>query len=107
MNCVVCGFEDTWKKIHAHMSGTHLDLVALDRAGDRFFYEVSCPLCDWKFRKEVNPHGRDAGFMDTYEREIRLVAVDLLLYHLVESHEKEFLGADAGLIEEKENGAGE
>lgn len=106
MNCVVCGYEGNWNNTHAHLAEIHPELVELIEEGDRFFYDVHCPLCSWNFRNEVNPRGRDADFLKTYEREVRLVATDLLLYHLAEEHEKEFLGSDGEIAEEIGNGAG-
>jgi hypothetical protein len=57
------------------------------------------------FNKEVNPRGRDPFFLETYEREVRLAATDLLLYHLAEEHEGDFLGADSENFKGNGNGA--
>ncbi len=96
MSCVVCGYKDSRQKVHAHLAEAH-----------RFFCAVSCPVCGWRFRKEVNPRGRDPEFLKTYEREVRLVSTDLLLYHLAGEHEQEFLGAKPSHAEENVNGAGQ
>ena len=53
----------------------------------------------------MNPRGRDPSFLETYEREVRLAATDLLLYHLAEEHEGDFLGADSENFKGNGNGA--
>jgi hypothetical protein len=90
MRCPYCDFDDTRQKLHAHLTDQHGENVKgrSDAKTGRLFYRLDCPLCDEYTEREVNPRGRDPGFMQEFEREIRLVAFDLLLYHLEAAHER-------------------
>jgi hypothetical protein len=66
----------------------HVDAVATrSTEAGQFFFAIRCPRCDFTFEREVNPRGRDPHFLDTYRREVALVALDLLLHHFVAEHE--------------------
>jgi hypothetical protein len=75
---------------HAHLGREHGDLVRTRRdpesANLRLTFALDCPFCDEGMERVVNPRGREPGFLDEFAREIRLVAFDLLLYHLQASH---------------------
>ncbi len=45
------------------------------------FFALTCPSCGQTIEKRVKPRWKEPGFLEEYEREIRLVAFDLLLYH--------------------------
>jgi hypothetical protein len=47
---------------------------------------VVCPRCSGEIRQPVKPGWRDPGFLREFERDVRLVAFDLLLYHLEDAH---------------------
>ncbi|MEK7363803.1 MAG: hypothetical protein AAB016_07495 [candidate division NC10 bacterium] len=49
-------------------------------------YLIVCPECREEIRQPVKPRWRDPGFLREFEQEIRLVAFDLLLYHLEDAH---------------------
>jgi hypothetical protein len=49
-------------------------------------YVIVCPRCQGEIRQPVKPRWRDPGFLREFEEEIRLVAFDLLLYHLEDAH---------------------
>jgi len=57
-----------------------------DKYGLRLKFALDCPFCDEGLERVANPRGRDPDFLDEFEREIDLVAFDLLLYHLQASH---------------------
>jgi hypothetical protein len=57
-----------------------------DDAEGRMSYAVACPRCGGEIRHQVKPRWRDPGFLKEFEQEIRLVAFDLLLYHLQDAH---------------------
>jgi hypothetical protein len=75
---------------HAHLGATHGEQVRTHRDADRpdlrLTFALDCPFCDEGMERVVNPRGREAGFLDEFAGEIRLVAFDLLLYHLQASH---------------------
>jgi hypothetical protein len=71
--------------LHAHLVDRHPDRVTIgrDETDDRIFFEMSCPLCGEHVKQ---PLKKRASLLQGYEREIRLVAFDLLLYHVQEKH---------------------
>lgn len=88
MRCPFCPEEGTRMAIHAHLADAHPDKVTLghhDGPNDPYF-QVGCPACEEEAVQSVNPGGRDPGFLEEFEREVRLVAFDLLLYHLQAEH---------------------
>jgi len=90
--------------IHAHLADAHADRVTMghrDGPNDPYF-QVGCPACDQEAVQSVNPGGRDPRFLEKFGREVRLVAFDLLLYHLQAEH-PEALGLDPGAGPSPEN----
>jgi hypothetical protein len=77
MRCPYCDIEGSRQVIHAHLT---------EQTG-KLFYRLDCPQCEEYSEREVNPRGRDPAFLEAFEREIRLVAFDLLLYHVEAAHE--------------------
>ena len=75
-------------QIHAHLAEEHAERVTLGhREGPNDpYFEVGCPCCDERAVQSVNPGGRDPAFLEEFGREVRLVAFDLLLYHLQAEH---------------------
>jgi len=75
---------------HAHLGRDHRGRVRTfredDKAGLRLKFALDCPFCDEGMERVANPRGRDPEFLAEFEREIALVAFDLLLYHLHASH---------------------
>ena len=55
-------------------------------AEGRMHYLITCPRCAGEIRHVVKPRWGDPGFLVEFQREIRLVAFDLLLYHLQDAH---------------------
>jgi hypothetical protein len=88
MHCPYCDVDGSRQVIHAHLTDTHGDKVIArrDEQTDKLFYRLDCPRCDEYSEREVNPRGRDPTFLQAFEREIRLVAFDLLLYHIEDMH---------------------
>lgn len=88
MTCPYCDFEGSRRGLHGHLAETH-GVEVRTRADEdlgQMFYEIECPYCGGKIAKQVKPGGRDPAFLRAFEREIRLVAFDLLLYHLEADH---------------------
>jgi hypothetical protein len=88
MKCPYCPFEGPRRAIHAHAADTHASQVktTADEASGQLFYDLTCPFCPQSLRKQVKPRLRDPAFLEEFAREIRLVAFDLLLYHLEDAH---------------------
>lgn len=88
MRCPYCDVEGARQVVHAHLTDHHGDRVVArrDEQTGRLFYRLDCPQCDEYSEREVNPRGRDPAFLQAFEREIRLVAFDQLLYHIEDMH---------------------
>jgi hypothetical protein len=56
-------------------------------AEGRMAYALRCPRCGGEIRHAVKPRWGDPAFLAECRDEIRLVAFDLLLYHLEDVHE--------------------
>ncbi|MBI4627926.1 MAG: hypothetical protein HY729_04385 [Candidatus Rokubacteria bacterium] len=50
-------------------------------------YAIDCPRCGGEIRHPVKPRWGDPAFLEEFGEEIRLVAFDLLLYHLEDAHD--------------------
>ncbi len=89
MRCPYCDTAGSRQVLHAHLVDQHGDKVVgrRDEGSGKLFYRLDCPLCNEYSEREVNPRGRDPAFLEEFEREIRLVAFDLLLYHVEAAHE--------------------
>lgn len=90
MRCPFCKFAGHHRDVHAHLVDRHPDAVTTrSTEAGQFFFGIRCPRCDFALEREVNPRGRDPHFLNTYRREVALVASDLLLHHFVAEHEVE------------------
>lgn len=88
MTCAYCSLSGHRRALHAHLAADHASEVKtrFDEGTGRMFFTVSCPKCGQTIEKRVKPRWKNPEFLDEFSREIRLVAFDLLLYHL-EDHE--------------------
>lgn len=87
MRCPYCAFAGDRRELHRHLVEQHSTLVVAHRGeGERMFYEITCPHCDFRFTQRVKPRWKDPGFLEEFRREIALVAFDQLLYHLEGVH---------------------
>ena len=88
MNCPCCDFEGSRSVVHRHLFDEHADRVTtrIDNESGRRFYEVKCPVCDAPWMREIKPRLRDTRFIEKFEEEIKLVAFDMLLYHMQAEH---------------------
>ncbi|HVL90207.1 MAG TPA: hypothetical protein VM841_08240 [Actinomycetota bacterium] len=95
MSCPYCDFEGARSALHRHLADEHPEKVTtrVDDKSGRRFYEVLCPVCDAPWMREIKPRLRDPRFIEKFEEEIKLVAFDMLLYHIQAEH----LLAEAGL----------
>ncbi len=91
MNCPVCPFEGAPRALHAHLGDRHADLVRFEERAGRSFYAVTCPVCNEGYEQQIKPRGRDPGFVDEFAAQIRLVAFDMLVNHLMGEHDEDHL----------------
>lgn len=88
MNCPYCRLEGTRMATHAHLWDGHPETVRMfrDETKGTLKFALDCPFCDEGLERVANPRGREEDFLAEFQREIALVAFDLLLYHLHASH---------------------
>lgn len=89
MNCPWCDFDGAPRQLHAHLGETHPEQVVFEERIGRTFYGITCPTCDDGYRQEIKPRGRDPGFVEEFNAQIRLVAFDMLVNHLLVEHDPE------------------
>lgn len=89
MNCPYCDVELSIRALHAHLVDEHGDQVGSEEQGERSLYVVACPRCGERYRHPMRKAVRDAEFVAEHERQIRLVAFDMLINHLLAEHELE------------------
>ena len=87
MNCPFCDFEAGPRALHAHLGERHGDAVTAGERGDKAYYQVICPRCGDRYQHVVRKGARDPAFLTEFEREIQLVALDMLVNHLLAEHE--------------------
>ncbi len=87
MRCPWCEFEGAPRALHAHLAEAHPEEVRFGERGSSRFYAIECPRCGDGYEHVVKPRLRDPGFMEEFQREIRLVAFDMLVNHLMAEHE--------------------
>jgi hypothetical protein len=87
--------------LHAHLAEAHGDQVAFEQRETKIFYGIDCPVCGDGYSHEINPRGRDPGFLTEFRAQISLVAFDMLVNHLLVEHD-EAASAGAGEGDESE-----
>jgi len=88
MHCPFCSFDGPPRSLHAHLGDQHADAVRFEEKGGRSFYALTCPICGDGYEREIKPRGRDPGFVDEFSTQIRMVALDMLVNHLMGEHEE-------------------
>ena len=94
MHCPFCPFEGSPRLLHAHLGEQHPEAIRFEDRGGRSFYALTCPICGDGYERAIKPRGRDPGFVDEFSTQIRLVAFDMLVNHLLGEHEEIELPAD-------------
>lgn len=88
MTCPWCDFIGGPRALQAHLAEQHPAGVTFgERANGTRFYEITCPVCHISYDQRIKPRSQDAGFLDEFQREIRLVAFDMLVNHLIAEHD--------------------
>jgi hypothetical protein len=64
----------------------HQDVVTTVPEGDRLVYTVTCPQCQARYRRPIKKSAQDPEFVVEFDRQIRMVALDMLLTHLLAEH---------------------
>jgi len=89
MDCPFCDATGARSEIHRHLAEVHGDQVsiAVDEERGRRTYGITCPVCGAPWERQIKPRYRDPAFIDEFAEEIKLVAFDMLLYHMQGEHE--------------------
>jgi hypothetical protein len=88
LNCPFCSFHGTPRLLHAHLGEEHPTAVRFEDRGEKWFYALDCPICGDGYERQIKPRGRDPGFVEEFSAQIRLVAFDMLVNHLMGEHEQ-------------------
>jgi hypothetical protein len=86
LRCPWCPVEGSLRALHAHLGADHPDQVRFETRGRLSVYAITCPVCGEGYDQAIKPRLDDPEFLEEYQREIRLVAFDMLLNHLVGEH---------------------
>jgi hypothetical protein len=89
VNCPYCGAERSIRALHAHLAADHPAEVHTDEQGDRAVYVVTCPYCAEQYRHPIRKSAGSAEFLVEFDRQIRLVAFDMLINHVLAEHDLE------------------
>ncbi len=98
MNCPWCPFDGAPRALHAHLADTHPEGVRFEERLGKSFYALECPLCGAGYDHQIKPRGRDPDFVAEFQGQIRLVAFDMLVNHLMAEHGE---GVDPDALEEQ------
>lgn len=89
MKCPFCGVEQALSELHRHLVADHAGEVRTEELAGRMAYAVTCPYCLQRYRQPIRKSAGDPEFVAEFERQIRLVAFDMLVHHLVAEHDSE------------------
>lgn len=89
MTCPYCDAEADPHAMLEHLVDNHADQVHTEVREGHHYYSVTCPRCEASYAHRVRKAARDPGFLVEFDRQIRLVALDMLVHHLVGEHELE------------------
>ena len=90
MKCPHCDFSGRRMDLHGHLVEEHAEEIKIyvDEALGKMVFELTCPICNDSVKQ---PLKKRAAVLEEYKREIRMVAFDLLLWHLQEKHAEDNL----------------
>jgi len=86
VTCPFCGVEWPIRELHEHLVAEHAGEVRTEEVAGRMAYAVTCPYCSQRYRQPIRKSGGDPQFLAEFERQIRLVALDMLVHHLAAEH---------------------
>jgi hypothetical protein len=92
MICPWCEFAAGPRALHAHLGDRHGDAVVTTERYGKVFYEITCPRCGARYEHLVRKGARDPQFLAEFDREIKIVALDMLVHHLMGEHEQQETG---------------
>lgn len=87
MNCPFCGSDLPPGELHLHLADSHAEQIGTEEVGERTVYSVTCPACGDSYRRPIKKAAGDPEFLAEFERQIHLVAFDMLIHHIRAEHE--------------------
>lgn len=93
MRCPFCDFEGQMRQLHAHLGDQHPQAVQTEERNGNHYYSVTCPVCGDRYEHSLRKGRRDPAFLEEFDKEIRMVALDMLIHHLMAEHEEQQTGA--------------
>ncbi len=84
MPCPYCTEAMIPRALHAHLVEVHPDRITVSDDGRE--YGIDCPHCEQGHSERINPNLREPGLLEEYSHELRLVAFDMLINHLLAEH---------------------
>jgi hypothetical protein len=89
VNCPFCDVELPVRDLHLHLADNHAREIGTEDVGERIVYSVTCPYCSQRHRQPIRKAVGDPEFLAEYQRQIQLVAFDMLIHHLRAEHDAE------------------
>lgn len=86
MKCPFCDVDLPVRDLHVHLADNHAGEVGTEDLGERTVYSVICPYCSQQYRRPIRKSVGDPQFLAEYQRQIQLVAFDMLIHHLRAEH---------------------
>jgi sarcosine oxidase delta subunit len=86
VRCPFCGVDRPIRDLHAHLAADHASEIRTEELGERVAYTVTCPYCSESYRQPIRKGAGDPQFLAEYERQIQLVAFDMLINHVLAEH---------------------
>ncbi|ACU53911.1 hypothetical protein Afer_0972 [Acidimicrobium ferrooxidans DSM 10331] len=85
LTCFVCGEQGSYRSLHAHLVDAHPELVVIE-SGPRPSYALRCPVCGEAYRQAIKRGRADRDFVAAFERDVRVVGMDIMLQHVIGEH---------------------
>ena len=86
MKCPFCVLDEPVRDVHAHLAAEHGGEIRTEDIGERIAYTVTCPYCSQRYRQPIRKSAGDPQFVEEFERQIHLVAFDMLINHVLAEH---------------------
>ncbi len=83
MRCPWCDVVAGPRALHAHLAERHGDQVRTGERNGKVFYEITCPECGQRYEHLMRKAARDPEFVEDFGQQIRMVAFDMLVHHLM------------------------
>lgn len=87
MHCFTCATGELgYEGLHRHLLEAHPELVTVEVDGPTPQFVVACPCCPEQYRQAIKRGRVGADFVQEFAAEIRLVATDICVQHLIGEH---------------------